>query len=133
MPSSGEDPQSAADRVRLNGWKEIASHLGKGVRTAQRWERNYALPSRRIGREGGEIVFAFKVTDLDGRASVLIGGTHNDRRGATGAVFDDGAVRGSVPALQDRYKCHTCETGGPDDSWCFREPVGPWWDRPPLR
>lgn len=48
------------DRPRLNGWKEIAAHLGKGVRTVQRWERDYGLPVRRIGREGGEIVFAFR-------------------------------------------------------------------------
>lgn len=30
----------------LNGWKEIASHLGRGVRTVQRWEQ-WGLPVRR--------------------------------------------------------------------------------------
>ena len=45
---------------RLNGWKEIALHLGKGTRTVQRWEKLYGLPVHRIGREGGEIVFAFR-------------------------------------------------------------------------
>jgi hypothetical protein len=45
---------------RLNGWKEIAGHLGKGTRTAQRWEKEYGLPVHRVGREGGEIVFAFR-------------------------------------------------------------------------
>lgn len=30
----------------LNGWKEIAGHLGRGVRTVQRWE-NLGLPIRR--------------------------------------------------------------------------------------
>jgi hypothetical protein len=45
---------------RLNGWKEIAGYLGKGVRTAQRWEKIYGLPVHRIGREGGEIIFAFR-------------------------------------------------------------------------
>jgi hypothetical protein len=44
---------------RLNGWKEIALHLGKGTRTVQRWEKLYGLPVHRIGREGGEIVFAY--------------------------------------------------------------------------
>lgn len=58
---SSDISQPADDtRARLNGWKEIAAHLGKGVRTVQRWERDYGLPVRRIGREGGEIVFAFK-------------------------------------------------------------------------
>jgi hypothetical protein len=31
----------------LNSWKEIASYLGRGVRTAQRWEK-YGLPVRRL-------------------------------------------------------------------------------------
>lgn len=30
----------------LNGWKEIANHLGRGVRTVQRWEQ-FGLPVRR--------------------------------------------------------------------------------------
>ena len=49
-----------AEPGRLNGWKEIALHLGKGTRTVQRWEKLYGLPVHRIGREGGEIVFAFR-------------------------------------------------------------------------
>jgi hypothetical protein len=31
----------------LGSWKEIASYLGKGVRTVQRWERHLGLPVRR--------------------------------------------------------------------------------------
>ena len=31
----------------LNGWKQIATHLGVGVRTAQRWEHEAALPVHR--------------------------------------------------------------------------------------
>jgi len=45
---------------RLNGWKEIARYLGKGVRTVQRWEKQLGLPVRRLGGEGGEIVFAYR-------------------------------------------------------------------------
>lgn len=33
----------------LNSWKEIASYLGRGVRTAQRWEQ-IGLPVHRIGK-----------------------------------------------------------------------------------
>ena len=41
----------------LNGWKEIANYLGKGVRTVQRYERNFALPVRRpSGRSGGAVM-----------------------------------------------------------------------------
>ena len=49
---------------RLNGWKEIAAYLGKSVRTVQRWERDYGVPIRRVGRDGGEIVWASR-TELD--------------------------------------------------------------------
>ena len=31
----------------LNSWKEIASYLGRGVRTVQRWETELQLPVRR--------------------------------------------------------------------------------------
>ena len=37
------------DHDRLNGWKEIAVFLGKGVRTVQRWERDHGLPIHRQG------------------------------------------------------------------------------------
>ncbi len=46
------------DPDRLNGWKEIAVHLGRGVRTAQRWEKEYGLPVRRLGHKDGEIIVA---------------------------------------------------------------------------
>jgi hypothetical protein len=31
----------------LTSWKEIGQYLGKGVRTVQRWEREFGLPVRR--------------------------------------------------------------------------------------
>src|SRR4051812_31615831 len=33
---------------KLSSWKEIASYLGRSVRTVQRWERELGLPIRRI-------------------------------------------------------------------------------------
>lgn len=51
---SDDDPKR-----RLAGWKKIARHLGKGVRTTQRWETLYGLPVHREAREGIELVFAF--------------------------------------------------------------------------
>jgi hypothetical protein len=40
----------------LSSWKEIASFFGKGTRTVQRWERNFALPVRRpIGKPLGMV------------------------------------------------------------------------------
>jgi hypothetical protein len=36
-----------ADPAVLSCWKDIANYLGKGVRTVQRWEREFQLPVRR--------------------------------------------------------------------------------------
>jgi hypothetical protein len=41
----------------LSGWKEIASYLGMGVRTIQRYEREAGLPvHRRAGEDRGSVV-----------------------------------------------------------------------------
>ena len=41
----------------LSGWKQIADHLGKGVRTVQRYERELGLPIRRpAGKTGGSVI-----------------------------------------------------------------------------
>jgi hypothetical protein len=42
----------------LTSWKEIASYLGKGVRTVQRWEQQYGLPVRRPNEKSKGIVHA---------------------------------------------------------------------------
>jgi predicted DNA-binding transcriptional regulator AlpA len=43
----------------FTSWKEIAEYLGKGVRTAQRWEQEAGLPVRRQNGEGRGKVLAF--------------------------------------------------------------------------
>ncbi len=41
----------------LNGWKDIANHLRKGVRTVQRYERQMGLPVRRpSGQVRGSVI-----------------------------------------------------------------------------
>jgi hypothetical protein len=41
----------------LSGWKNIAGHLGMGVRTVQRYERTFGLPIRRpAGKSRGAVV-----------------------------------------------------------------------------
>jgi hypothetical protein len=42
----------------LNSWKEIASYLGRGVRTVQRWERQLQLPVHRAGSGKRSPVYA---------------------------------------------------------------------------
>ncbi len=56
-------PQSSVASV-LNSWKEIASYLGRGVRTVQRYERDLALPVRRPRGTSRSAVIALK-EDLD--------------------------------------------------------------------
>ncbi len=46
-------------QVVLGSWKEIASYLGKGVRTVQRWERCSGLPVHRPSGSSKGVVIAF--------------------------------------------------------------------------
>lgn len=48
----------------LSGWKDIASYLGKGVRTVQRYEEDMRLPVRRPAGKARASVLATKA-DLD--------------------------------------------------------------------
>lgn len=44
----------------LNSWKEVATYLGRGIRTVQRWERELALPIRRPRGKSRSPIFAFR-------------------------------------------------------------------------
>lgn len=44
---------------KLDSWKEIASYLGREVRTVQRWEKTNGLPVRRLYHEQRGSVYAF--------------------------------------------------------------------------
>jgi tetratricopeptide (TPR) repeat protein len=55
---------SRAPDWRLSSWKEIAAHLGRTVRTAQRWERTEGLPVRRHGHFKRASVYA-DASELD--------------------------------------------------------------------
>src|SRR5947209_4526964 len=44
----------------LGSWKEIASYLGKGVRTVQRWEQELGLPVHRPQGARQGVVLAFQ-------------------------------------------------------------------------
>lgn len=48
-----------SERKILHGWKEIASYVGLGVRTVQRYELDLMLPIRRPGGAGRSAVLAF--------------------------------------------------------------------------
>jgi hypothetical protein len=46
-------------RQILNGWKEISSHIERGVRTAQRWEALLGMPVHRPALKDRAAVVAF--------------------------------------------------------------------------
>jgi hypothetical protein len=46
-------------RHRLTSWKEIATHLGRAVRTVLRWEKERGLPVHRVPGANGRVVFAY--------------------------------------------------------------------------
>jgi hypothetical protein len=53
------NPGNPSRAAILNSWKEIATFLHRGVRTVQRWEREFELPVHRIGNGNRSPVFAF--------------------------------------------------------------------------
>src|SRR4051812_41766571 len=53
-----------SERRILNSWKEIASYLGRGVRTVQRWEAQLGLPVHRPAGKDHSAVVAFS-SELD--------------------------------------------------------------------
>jgi hypothetical protein len=50
----------------LNGWKEIANYVGRGVRTVQRWEHDLGFPAHRPRRKPRSAVIAFKHEMISG-------------------------------------------------------------------
>lgn len=85
---------------RLSGWKEIAQHFGKSVRTIQRWERDHDLPVQRLRTEKGSVVFASRreldqwrtrLTVLPAEISVAesVTGEGDDREELSSSRIDD--------------------------------------------
>jgi TolB-like protein len=57
---SGPIPASPRNESRLESWGEIASYLGRDIRTAQRYERDFALPVRRLRTAKQGQVYAYR-------------------------------------------------------------------------
>src|SRR5260370_24059529 len=60
QPRQVSDPDDLPASERLDSWKEIASYLGRDVRTVQRWERTEGLPVSRHLHQAQHTVYAFK-------------------------------------------------------------------------
>src|SRR2546429_5006381 len=62
IPASGATPGSGeptSPGKKLDSWGEIASYLGREVRTGQRWERTEGLPVHRHEHKKKSTVYAF--------------------------------------------------------------------------
>ena len=64
VTSSAKPALDPAKPAVLNSWKEIATYLGRGVRTVQRWHSDLALPVHRVRATPRSPVFAYK-SELD--------------------------------------------------------------------
>src|SRR6267142_1728990 len=67
MPENGFPPSpegSPLPEKKLVSWKEIAAHLGREVRTVQRWEKTEALPVKRHEHQKKSTVYAY-ASELD--------------------------------------------------------------------
>lgn len=60
MGSTEGSTNNGAPAIRIDGWKDIAAHLGRSVRTVQRWERELGLPIRRLDTGTAEVVNALR-------------------------------------------------------------------------
>ena len=67
IPESGAKPGPEGSPLpdkKLDSWKEIADHLGREVRTVQRWEKTESLPVHRHEHQKKSTVYAF-ASELD--------------------------------------------------------------------
>ncbi len=56
----------------LNSWQEIASYVGKGLRTVQRWEREIDFPVHRAGDDSRRVIgFTDEINDWMHRSQTL--------------------------------------------------------------
>src|SRR5258708_28078471 len=62
VPPSPEG--SPLPEKKLVSWKEIAAHLGREVRTVQRWEKTEGLPVKRHEHQKKSTVYAYP-SELD--------------------------------------------------------------------
>jgi tetratricopeptide (TPR) repeat protein len=63
-PQWNPDTPTPTDETRLEGWKRIALHLNRDVRTVRRWEKSLSLPVRRLMHDRQATVYAYK-SELD--------------------------------------------------------------------
>jgi hypothetical protein len=86
----------------LTSWKEIGHHLGKGVRTVQRWELEDGLPVRRPENPRRRAVVAFP-EELDAWVRTRMKGP--DTSVLESLSKELAALRGETAELRSRLEC----------------------------
>ena len=88
----------------LDSWKEIAAHLGRDVRTVQRWEKKEGLPVHRHEHAKMGTVYAYK-SEIDewwrGRSSRLASKTDNGAMGGRPQLVSWPAIMPDVQEQQE--------------------------------
>lgn len=102
--------RAEASEDHLDSWKEIASYLGREVRTVQRWEKRESLPVHRHFHHAISSVYAFK-TEIDkwrSSRSASLSAAVSPRSGLS-------AVRAKtlLPAQLEKQFTSPCETNNP--------------------
>ena len=94
----------------LTSWKEIGCHLGKSVRTVQRWERERGLPVRRPtgGSHSNQTVFAvpdeldaWMRSETNTRCAAEIHSIREELEGLRNEVAD---LKTQVTSLRRRFR-----------------------------
>jgi len=68
------------DNKRLDGWKEIADHLGRDVRTCQRWEMELELPIYRVKQDSTRSKVFSYAEELDSWFNLTLKNKNNGRK-----------------------------------------------------
>jgi hypothetical protein len=108
-------------RTELSGWKEIATHLGRSVRTVQRWERELDLPIRRVRALAGDLVYA----DPDEIAAWLVARS-SAASSATEAESPSGVLAAAQPEVPSSVPRGGDTRGSGRDNARMRDPAPRW-------
>ena len=108
----------------FTSWKEISDHLGKGVRTVQRWEVELGLPVHRADGSSARAIFAVP-EELDAwarshpraRAAAVVGSLHREiaalREGMSELREQVWSLRGRLNDMERaRFGMHVSSSGG---------------------
>jgi hypothetical protein len=92
-------PSDTPHAQRLDGWKQIAAYVNRGVRTAQRWERELGMPVHRLNTGGAEVVYALP-EELDAwlhrQSRTTLAAAAADETAESNGGSGDGTATGAV-------------------------------------